>query len=64
MSQFVEITAISDRRSAEGFMEMNPWNLNRAIDLFHQLRHNDSLPKQAKRALMTHDEIEREKKGE
>ena len=49
---------------AEGVMERNQWNLNRAIDFFHQLRHDDSLPEKVKRAFRTHDEIEREKKGE
>ena len=42
----------------------NQWNLNRAIDWFHQHRHDDSLPEEVKRDLRTKDEIEKENKGE
>ena len=45
-------------------MERNQWNLNRAIDWFHQHRHDGSLPEQVKRDLRTKGEIEQEAKGE
>ena len=62
MSQFQDITTVGVRSAAEHVLKMNQWNLNNAVQWFHQHRHDDD-DLYLKTCLKTEDEINQEKAG-
>ena len=63
VSQFQDITTVLNRKAAEFVLKGNQWNLNNAIDWFHEHRHDDDLPSDLRRALKTREELNDEEAG-
>lgn len=67
VSQFQDITGVKERpnarQAAEIVMRKNRWDLNRAINWFHEHRHDDDLQKLLKEALWPEDTSNKDTPG-